>query len=310
MLCDNPFVSGGVPYRCGRCTPCTINRRRTWAHRLMMEAALRKDNAFLTLTYDDSNLPVQITCTGSELPTLNPKHLQDWLKRFRAAISPLRIRFYACGEYGDENFRPHYHALVFGFPVCIRGKTRTDSRGRTVWRGCCEFCDLVGKTWGHGDVQIGEVEIGAAQYVAGYVTKKMTRFDDPRLQGRHPEFVRQSKQEGGLGVEFIRKFVAPVFQQYEDRYLEFSADVPSALTVGGKVQPLGRYLRQELRKAVGRSPKAPPSAFEEYKQTLWPLQEAAIAAQTGLKAAVLARYVGKIRSLEAKSKIYKQRRNL
>lgn len=146
--------------------------------------------------------------------------------------------------------------------------------------------------------------------MAGYVTKKMTRFDDPRLLGRHPEFVRQSKQEGGLGVRFIREFVAPVYLKYEDRYLSISADVPSALTVGGKVQPLGRYLRQELRKAVGRSPKAPPSAFEEYKETLWPLQQAAIASQTGLKAQVLQRYAQKILSLEAKSKIFKQKRKL
>lgn len=273
-----------------------------------MEAALRTDNAFITLTYDDSNLPALITSTGSVLPNLNPKHLQDWLKRFRAAISPLRIRFYAVGEYGDETARPHYHAIVFGFPACLRGTTRKDVRNRTIWRGCCEFCELVGNTWGLGDIEVGTVEIGAAQYVAGYVNKKMTFRDDPRLEGREPEFSRQSKQEGGLGSQFIREFVAPVYLQYEHRYLECSADVPSALTVGGKVQPLGRYLRQELRKAVGRSPKAPPSAFEEYKETLWPLQEAAIQNQTGLKAQVLARYVGKIRSLEALSKIHKQAR--
>lgn len=169
---------------------------------------------------------------------------------------------------------------------------------------------MVGETWGKGDIQLGEVEIGAAQYVAGYVTKKMTRFDDPRLGERHPEFQRLSKQEGGLGVEFIRRFVAPVYLQYESQYLNSSADVPSALTVGGRIQPLGRYLRQELRKAIGRSPKAPPSAFEEYKETLWPLHEAAISNQTGLQAMVLARYTQKIRSLEARSKIYKQRRTL
>lgn len=275
-----------------------------------MEAALRTDNAFITLTYDDSKLPVLTTSTGSALPNLNPKHLQDWLKRFRAAISPLKIRYYAVGEYGDANSRPHYHAIVFGYPSCLRTRTYKDVRGRTVWRRCCEFCNVVGNTWGQGDIEVATVEIGSAQYVAGYVNKKMTFRDDPRLEGREPEFSRQSKQAGGLGADFIKNFVAPVYLQYEDRYLEGSADVPSALTVGGRIQPLGRYLRHVLREAVGRSRKAPPSAFEEYKETLWPLQEAAIANQTGLKAQVLSRYVGKIRSLEALSKIHKQRRSM
>jgi hypothetical protein len=30
-------------------------------------------------------------------------------------ISPLKIRFFHCGEYGDKTRRPHYHALIFGY---------------------------------------------------------------------------------------------------------------------------------------------------------------------------------------------------
>jgi hypothetical protein len=33
----------------------------------------------------------------------------------RKKISPLKIRFFHCGEYGDKTRRPHYHALIFGY---------------------------------------------------------------------------------------------------------------------------------------------------------------------------------------------------
>ena len=58
---------------------------------------------FVTLTYDDDHLP--------EYNSLNYKHFQDFMKRLRKSHSG--VRFYMCGEYGEDFSRPHYHALLF-----------------------------------------------------------------------------------------------------------------------------------------------------------------------------------------------------
>lgn len=277
-----------------------------------MEAAMKEDNCFLTLTYDDANLPLVISPTLGAIPDLRPKHLQDWLKRLRDKIKPLRIKFYAVGEYGDVSARPHYHAFLFGFPTCRRGRTRQHIRtGQALWRGCCSQCELVGTTWGQGDVDLGTVEIGSAQYVAGYVNKKLTHRDDSRLLGRHPEFSRQSNQ-GGIGKDFMWE-VASTFLQYESSFNLVSADVPSALTVGGKVQPLGRYLRQQLRIMVGRDVKAPKEAIEEYKNNpeMLDLRKDHFnrTGRVSFASVILERYHQKIESMKAKSKIHKQNRS-
>jgi len=302
-------MQGARAYRCGRCEPCLLNRARTWTHRIQMEANLRKDNAFIGLTYSDSNLPRVVTSTGSELYDLRPKHLQDWLKRLRDRIKPLQIRFYAVGEYGDETWRPHYHAILFGFPTCLRGRTRRrPGSNRPIWASCCVQCRLVGDTWGHGDVDLGTVDIGSARYMAGYVTKKMTHRHDSRLEGREPEFSRQSNQNGGIGAGFM-PFVAKTLLDHPDFA---SADVPSALRVGAKSQPLGRYLRKRLRRELGRDEKAPEEEIKRYELEMLPLQIRARndPQNPSLKHHVLEEYRQKVLSIKAKTKLYKTRRHL
>lgn len=318
MICENPYILGGNAFRCGRCHPCTINTRRTWCHRIQLETNLRTDNTFVTLTYADSNVPL-VACTPcscalprecpAALQTLAPKHLQDWLKRLRTAIAPIRIRYFAVGEYGDESFRPHYHAALFGFPTCLRQRTqrRPESKSRPVWRGCCVQCELVGKTWGHGDVDLGTVDLGASQYLAGYVVKKMRQRDDSRLLGRNPEFARMSLRPG-IGHDFMHD-VASTFLQYETAFQAASADVPSALRVGSRSQPLGRYLRKTLRKLVGRDVKAPKEALDE-NQEMQVLRLNAFNNSQSLKSAVIERYRQKILSTKAREKIRKQRKTI
>jgi len=222
------------------------------------------DNSFITLTHREDTIPLSSGSHGvPALPTLNPKLLQDWLKRFRKAIEPSRIRYFAVGEYGDETQRPHYHVALFGFPSCRRGGTKRKYGlyGPLLWSGCCPSCSLVGETWGHGDVHLGTLALESAQYLAGYVTKKMTSQDDPRLDGRHPEFSRQSLRPG-IGHSSLHE-IAHTLLGLATR----EADVPSALRHGGRLLPLGRYLRRELRALVGME-KTSPSVLTPEGATL------------------------------------------
>lgn len=105
---------------------------------------------------------------------------------------------------------------------------------------------------------VGTLTDKSAQYIAGYVTKKMTRSDDPRLQGRLPEFARMSLRPG-IGATAMWN-VASELMRYN---LEEARDVPLALRSGGKIAPIGRYLRGKVREMVGKDKKAPAWALQE-----------------------------------------------
>lgn len=292
-----------------------------WAHRIMLETNLHQNNAFVTLTYADEKLPrgkpispeiLPLSMLTSALPTsdnksvmlpsLAPKDLQDWLKRLRKEIAPSKIRYYACGEYGDETSRPHYHLALFGYPRCVRG----NSSYTTYRQNCCSHCDLIRDTWKQGQVYVGELSINSAQYVAGYVTKKLTAKDDPRLLGRHPEFGRMSLKPG-IGADFMHEVASAILTHGA---LDEMDDVPSALQHGGRKLPLGRHLRRSLRKLVGRDEKTPDIEIAKLQEELRPMREAAFNGSRSFKTEVVKEGDQKVLNQETKAKIFKQRRTL
>lgn len=274
----------------------------------MLESMCHKSSAFVTLTYSQEHFPAD----GS----LDPAHLQAFMKRIRRQVEYHRLapglRFYGVGEYGDRSFRPHYHLALFGYPSCVRG--RTEHR----LPSCCGPCDLVRESWSLGGVDLGQLTIQSASYVVGYVTKKMTKTDDPRLNGRHPEFARMSLRPG-IGALSVSK-IAELVQSagYADK-LEKDGDVPLSLMQGRKSMPLGRYLRRKLREEIGRSADTPESVMgrvvEEMSALLGEVKkEAEMDGTPGAfmdkKSLVQRANIQKIRNVEARAKIYSQERPL
>lgn len=299
MLCRKPFVQGMHAFPCGQCMPCRFNRRRLWTHRIVLESHLHESNAFVTLTYSPEKIPLVETATGS-LATLRPKDLQDWLKRFRKAIRPAKIRYFAVGEYGDGTARPHYHLALFGYPVCHRG--RTDHR-RAV---CCPVCELVRSTWDNGSVDIGDLTRESAQYVAGYVTKKMTASDDPRLLGRHPEFSRMSLRPG-IGADAMYEVASQLLTYNLEKKL---IDVPLSLRHGAHQLPLGRYLRRKLRTMVGSDGSTPQAVMDQqFSEVLGLFLAAKKDSKNPLSISKILTSVddGKVATLAARNRIYKKR---
>lgn len=257
MLCRKPYVSSvGEVFGCGQCMPCRINKRRVWSHRMELEALLHGDNSFVTLTYRDPDI-------GPPRISLSEQDVRNWLKRLRKQWS---FRYFYCGEYGDVSQRPHYHAVLFGFPACIHGSTRHPP----MWSRCCEVCTALQETWKLGRIQSQNFAPAAAHYVAGYVTKKLTSKDDERLQGRAPEFARMSRMPGlaaPLAVDLGKKWL-----EYE-KYM--STDVPNGLNYGRSSRPIGRYMRKKWRLAVGHEDKATQESVDEAQAALLPLREIA-----------------------------------
>lgn len=222
MLCRKPFMVGAVPAGCGQCLPCRINRRRIWTGRCLLESYHHKASLFVTLTYSPPLLPFG----GS----LEPRHLRHFLNLLRRAVSPLKFRFYSCGEYGDLKGAPHYHLSLFGLGI--------------------EYAPLIQRIWSLGSTATYPLNEKTAQYVAGYVTKKMTAHDDPRLNGRFPEFARMSLKPG-IGALSLQPMVDAIHTDHGLDYLSKIQDVPDHLMIGGRKVILGRYLRQKLREEIG-----------------------------------------------------------
>lgn len=209
----------------------------------MLEAMCHADNAFVTLTYEDAP------------ESLRPGDLRDWIKRLRKAWEPRRLRYFAVGEYGDKTGRPHYHAALFGFPCCVE---RVVSRGECK----CASCSVVRGTWKFGHVLVGTLTPDSAQYCAGYVLKKMTSPDDVRLHGRVPEFSRMSLKPG-IGANALWDVASAMMQYKLDR-----KDV-SQLRHGGKLMPLGRYLKGKLRDYCGQDEETQQSISDQALSRLY-----------------------------------------
>lgn len=260
MLCRFPFQKGDALFPCGQCIPCRINRRRVWTHRIMLESLCHDYSSFVTLTYDNKSCPA----TAGGVPTLVAEHARDWLKRYRASRSRSgysKVRYYLVGEYGDASWRPHYHAALFGVESCEYGITRKKEN-------CCAACNEVRDTWGFGHIALGDLTVQSAAYIAGYVTKKLTRSDDPRLDGRDPEFARMSLKPG-IGGDAMWD-VASTLLAFG---LDEKGDVPAGLRHGPKILPLGRYLRRRLRTYVGKDAGAPDETLAKAKEELSALWE-------------------------------------
>lgn len=274
----------------------------------MLEAAQYGENCFLTLTYDDEHMPRLPDGRGN----LEKRDLQNFMKHLRWKYAeeqkemrlnePRRIRFYACGEYGETTQRPHFHLALFNIGSCHYGNTRTQLQRRV----CCPRCDFFASAWQYkGRVFAGSLEIHSAQYLAGYVTKKMTMRDDPRLDGRNPEFGTMSLRPG-IGHSAMHEVASQLMKFNLDNS---QADVPSALRHGSRLFPLGRYLRRSLRDLVGHEKEVPEAVKKEMEKEMLPVRMAARSSEEApsLKQQIQKRDKGKIDRLIARHRIYKKR---
>lgn len=304
-LCRKPFNKEGLAFGCGQCLPCRINRRRIWTCRLMMESLIHPDNAFVTLTYDDDNLPSD----GS----LVPRHTKNWLKYLRAYLADhdpgRRIRYYLVGEYGENKgyraVNPHYHLALFNYPSCVQGIPPRNGK-----QCLCQNCAPIAETWKKGLTFNARLEIDSAQYIAQYVTKGLSKMGASDLEGRHPEFSRMSNRPG-IGADAIRSLSQAMLSPTGLHELETSGDVPAVLTINGKTFPMGRYLREQLRLSLGRSRETPEDVLLKLKLENQALRTRLV--ESGLDSNKLASIFsdkGRIDQIEAKHKLHKKVRIL
>lgn len=162
----NPSGNIQIPITlpCGQCIGCKLERSRQWAVRMQYEADQNPTNCFITLTYDEEHLPGDFG--------LRKTHFQKFMKRLRKHVAKNYnqkvIKFYHCGEYGEENLRPHYHAIIFNHDFDDR-ILHSDNGPEPLYTSA-----ILTQLWGKGFASVGEANYKSAAYCARYVTKKIT----------------------------------------------------------------------------------------------------------------------------------------
>lgn len=173
---------------------------------------------------------------------------------------------------------------------------------------CCGACKLVSSTWDQGDVDIRNLDQGRAKYLGGYIEKKMTRFDDPRLGDRHPEFARMSLKPG-IGQSAMHEIADCILRLGLD---QSEADVPSALQHGRSIIPLGRYLRQQLRLMIGKEVNCPDEVLQAEAAKLLPMRLAALKDENNpsVKGQIIEAFAQAVLNKVTRSRLYNAKRSL
>ncbi len=245
---DKRGTSQTLEVACGQCLGCRLDHALMWSIRIIHEASLYHDqhgNCFVTLTYRDPD-----ECTDEQfrrehyIPhdySLRPSDVQKFIRRLRKTV-PQKIRYFYCGEYGDENQRPHYHICLFNHSFDDQYLYEDDEG----------FYTYTSKTldglWPYGFSTVQALNFETAAYTAKYSLKKITgqqAWDHYLRCDEHgeafwllPEYIRMStgrKKPCGLGAGFYEKFTEDIFP---------SDDVP----VPGKgiIQKVPRYYQNIL----------------------------------------------------------------
>lgn len=190
MKCVHPsLISNGkrsyyVP--CGRCAWCRRRKQDDWFFRLGFEARFWPFVSFVTLTYDDDNIPNMSSDQDGVLryyrgfDFVRPSDVevksfcyvpdvQKYFKRLTKRLNLIKVhqqfymkptgqfylkpsapgRKYICvSEYGSKSGRPHYHFILFA--------------------SCDIDCSL---DWPFGQVVQGPADLGSFRYVTKYLLK-------------------------------------------------------------------------------------------------------------------------------------------
>lgn len=227
LSCSSPVLvknrSGVVLASCGRCMSCCIAKQSSLE--FLAEKELYKvyksglGASFVTLTYDDNNVPYVL---DTPYQTLLISDFQKFMKRLRknVRIFGVPLKYVACGEYGDQLGRPHYHFALLGL---------SDALAESV----------IKKSWTFGRYQVGALASGGLKYVIKYMTKsrltpEIKAFYD--ANGIQPPFIVHSQK---LGFDWIYNHKDDIVKQ---KYTFLSR---------GKVRLYPKYVREVVERLTG-----------------------------------------------------------
>lgn len=193
MVCEKPISIKGHFLPCGHCILCRIKHAAEWSYRLTAEMSYWTDCSFVTLTYNDESCPVQL-----EKPAL-----QKFIKRLRKKLGR-KIKYFACGEYGDKFCRPHYHGIFFGVSVADE--------------------DIIRDCWPYGFITVSVVKKERINYVTRYCLKKFSKKENEKIyEGFQKPFQLCSQ---GLGLKYCIDNALQLCDNLGDRFNRGNISLP------------------------------------------------------------------------------------
>lgn len=216
-----------------------MDKAKSWALRNYHESQMSSSACFITLTFGDGatidnvfrlrefkhmSRNKKFSEARRRCHTLVRGDFSRFMKRLREELSAgywyvddqgnnrffqmkEGLRFYACGEYGEANERPHYHALLYNFDFPGKRYLATE-KGNIYWTH-----PVLERAWGYGFVYISDFTINTSNYVSRYVTKKINgRLKDEWYQGKEPEYQICSNRPG-IGRKWFEKYSSDVYPE-------------------------------------------------------------------------------------------------
>ena len=208
-----------VELPCGKCVFCLQQKVNEWTLRIKHELMFFRTGMFLTLTYNNSSVPRAFTSQPKFVDnqifytdtTLVKAHLQKFFKRLRYYLDKekRKIKYYACGEYGDKTDRAHYHVILLGMKS---------------W----SFHDrmLIKKCWSYGHIDFGDASVASGRYVAKYCNKVHESYDYKKrylVQGREAPFKLSSL---GFGKRYVEQEKDNIYNNLYIQNNKFQMSIP------------------------------------------------------------------------------------
>lgn len=217
-----PLQDKIITIPCGKCEQCQISKANEWATRAYLESKQWEKNAFITLTYDNKNI--------SKNRSLCKKDLQNFWKRLRKTQKE-PIRYLACGEYGRNTLRPHYHAIVFNYFPNDAKFYKWNDEHQPLYTS-----KKLNKIWGNGYAIIGNANYETMAYTARYIFKKSYGItSDIHLKHkREPEFIVTSRK-GGIGINAL------------EQIKKLKTGIPIKTTNGIKIKEIPTFLKNKWK---------------------------------------------------------------
>lgn len=225
---------------CGKCPECCKDYYTQWATRGSRELAQWDCSLFITLTYDDENLPKD--------RSLKKRDVQNFIKRVKKRFRSSKenpIRQIYCGEYGSRTLRPHYHVILFNMDFPDKRKHRISDQGYQIF-----VSEELNRLWKKGHAEFGFAEPASIAYLFKYILKKKTRKE--KRQPRTLEL-----PEGCFDVE--HEFIEASRNPGIGAWMRGSDTLKKGfLTVNGVKKKIPKYYLEDLKKNN-------PEAYEKIK---------------------------------------------
>lgn len=192
---EGEYYRTKISVPCGKCVKCRAKRMNEWGLRVENELSEHEHSCFITLTYDDANVP-----DDYELVHRDFQLFMKRLRKHRATRGMKeKIRYIMCGEYGKQSTRrPHFHAIIFGHDFSDdrkKWKVRRRRDGST-------YIDYISKNlsalWPKGHHVISDACYRTGRYIAKYSLKT----NETANEQEKSEYIVCSN---GIGASFARK---------------------------------------------------------------------------------------------------------